>query len=502
MSFYTHEKTYRHAESRTPRVAIIGAGAGGICMAVAARRVGIREFTIFEQSDGIGGTWHDNVYPGAAVDTPVPFYSFSFHPFDFTRTHVTQAELLRYLQNVVDRFQLSPHIRLNTRVVKLVWDEDTHSYQVFTDDGESRRFDVVVSAVGLLNHPKYPDWPGLDTFEGAKFHSSRWDTAVDVTGKRIAVVGTGSSSAQLVPAIAADAAHLYVFQREPGWVMPKDDRDLTASERAAQLRRGARGWLRLRQGLTYERLYRVFVEGSRTNMATERAAKEYIDKVFHDRPDLGKLVMPNYPIGGKRIVRDSNFYPALLRDNVELVPHAVTKVTKTGIVDDTGTQREVDIIVMCTGFQPANFLATFEVVGRGGVTIHQAWNGTPEAYLGLTVAGFPNFYMMYGPNTNGAPIMFSHECQAAFVAANLKRMIRAGVTSIEVRKPVMDAYNWVIQRKLSRSVVVRHSQVHSYGRSASGRDVIAWPCRVSTYAVLTRTTARLSSRAQRRPPTS
>jgi cation diffusion facilitator CzcD-associated flavoprotein CzcO len=488
-----------------PRVAIIGAGAGGLCMGVALRREGSCDFTIFEKSDGIGGTWWDNRFPGAEVDTAVPFYSYSFHPYAFTRTHIRQPELQAYLENVVDTYGLRPHIRLSTGVVRAEWDESSHSYEVQTTTGERERFDVVVSAVGLLNEPNCPDWPGLDRFRGAKFHSARWDPSVDVTGKRVAVVGTGSTSAQIVPAIAPDVEHLTLFQRQPGWVLPKPDRDFTPEERARMLRPGYRRWARLKQFVTYEKtLGRSFIEGSPSNVAAQRVCEKFIEETFQDRPDLAKMVTPDYPFGGKRPVKESKFYPALLRDNVELVPHAVAEVTEGAVVDETGTSHEIDVLVMCTGFKAASFLDTVEVVGRGGRTIHEVWGDEPQAYLGLTVAGFPNFYMLYGPNTNGAPIMFMHERQVEFVMANLKRMVRRQLTAIEVRKSVMDVFNRIVQRRMKRYVVARYPGVHNYGRSPTGRDVIYWAEGMVKYALLTRTTARLSSRAERlggrRPP--
>ncbi len=481
-----------------PSVAVVGAGGGGIAMGRGLRSIGIRRFTIFEQSTGLGGTWLDNVYPGAAVDTPVPFYSFSFHPHDFSRTHIKQPELLAYLRNAAERFGLQSHFRFGTAVTRVAWDDANHCYEVSTSDGATERFDVVVTAVGILNHPKYPDWPGLDRFTGAKFHSSRWDHTVDLTGKTVAVVGTGSTGAQIVPAIAERAKKVYVFQRQPGWVLPKDDREFSSAERARLLRPVHRRWLRLRQGWVYETGRLAVWHGTSRNRKAEEACREYIESVFADRPDLAKLVTPQYPFGGKRVVRDRDFYPALLRDNVELIPRAVASVTETAIVDDTGSEHAIDVLVMCTGFQPANFLATLEVIGRDGRSIHDTWAGDAEAFLGLTVAGFPNFYMLYGPNTNGAPVMFLHERQVAFVVANLRRMIRTGVTSIEVRDSVMRRYNQVLQRRLARSVAVRNPDVHNYSRSASGRDVVGWVDGMVIYAFLTRVSPRLSSFARMR----
>jgi cation diffusion facilitator CzcD-associated flavoprotein CzcO len=487
------------SKGRRPRVAVIGAGAGGVCMGAWLRRLGIGDFLIFEQSDGIGGTWHDNTYPGAAVDTSVPFYSFSFHPFPFSRSYCSQAEIVRYLESVVATYDLQSYFRFRTRVTRAVWDELTHSYEVLTEHGERYTFDVIVSAVGLLNHPKYPDWPGLDGFRGPKFHSSRWDHSVDIVGKRVAVVGTGSTGVQMVPALAPIVGHLYVFQRQPGWILPKfDERDFSAEERARMMRPWFRRWARLRHLLKLDKTRGTqFIEGTEWNRRSQGICQSFIETTLKDRPDLQEMVTPHYPFGGKRPVKDNDFYPALLRQNVELVPHDVKELTETEVVDSTGTKREVDVLVMCTGFQPANFLATFELVGRGGRTIHEVWNGEAEAYLGLTVAGFPNFYMLYGPNTNGAPIMFMHERQVEFVAANIRRMMRTGVTSIEVRKSVMDLFNRIIQKRLSERVPSRHPEVHNYGRASSGRDVIAWRDGMIVYSILTRITPRLSSTARR-----
>lgn len=468
-------------------------------MGAKLRMLGISDFTIFEQGNGIGGTWWDNIYPGAEVDTAVPFYSFSFHPFDFTRTHVTQPELLRYLENMADRFQLREHVRLSTRVQRVVWDEKSHTYDVFTPSGDPERFDVVVSAVGLLNHPNLPDWPGLDAFSGPKFHSSRWDQSVDMRNRTVAIVGTGSTSAQMVPALAPTVSKLYVFQRQPGWVVPKLEREFTALERAKLSRPWRRRWMRFRQATVYERNLRAKVPGTRRNLAGQAACERYISSVFADRPDLQKMVTPDYPYLGKRIVKDSNFYPALLRDNVELIPHAVESLTENEIIDETGCRRAIDLLVMCTGFQPSNFLATFEIVGRGGRTIHDVWKGEPRAFLGLMVTGFPNFYMLYGPNTNGAPIMFMHERQVNFVAAQLRRMMRTGITAIEVRQKVLDGFIWFVKRRLSHSVVAKYPEVHNYGRAPTGRDVISWQDGMTTYALLTLATRRIATTGRRLP---
>jgi cation diffusion facilitator CzcD-associated flavoprotein CzcO len=481
-----------------PRVAVIGAGGGGIAMGATLRRIGVESFTIFEQSPDLGGTWLDNVYPGASVDTPLPFYSFSFSRYDFTGTHCAQPEILEYLRLTAKRFRLDSHFEFNTAVERCVWDEPAQCYHVFTSDGRERDFEVVVSAVGLLNQPAYPDWPGLSEFRGPKFHTSRWEHQHDLAGKRVAVVGTGSTAIQIVPAIAPIVGHLKVFQRQPGWLLPKGERVFSAVERARMTSPLGIKWARFQQWLAYERgfLKRPQVEGSRGNIAAQRACEAYIAKMFDERPDLAKLVTPAYPYGGKRLLKDSNFYPALKHENVELIPHGVIEVTETGIVDDANTEHEVDVLVLSTGFQAANFLATFDVVGRDGRSLHDVWDGDPFAYLGLTVPGFPNFYILYGPNTNGAPIMYLHELQVGFVASQLRRMMGSGVTSIEVRERVSTIFNNWLQKRLALGVVARHQDVHNYARGKSGRNVIGWNEGMTVYAAMCKLTPRLSSKAR------
>jgi cation diffusion facilitator CzcD-associated flavoprotein CzcO len=481
-------------------VAVIGAGPGGICMGVGLRRAGVERFTIYEQSSNVGGTWWDSKYPGAAVDTAQPLYAFSFAPYDFTRTHVGRDELLNYLQTVADQYRLRDNLRLNTRVDRVEWDEHEQNHLVHAADGTVERYDVVVSAVGLLNNPKHPDWPGLETFQGTKLHSSRWDPELDVRDKTVAVVGTGSTAAQIVPAIAPLVRQLYLYQRQPGWVAPKGDRPHTAQERRRLLHPIRRRVHRLRQILDYEkRLRSSRAEGTELNRAAKQACLTYIDKVFADRPDLAKLVTPDYPFGGKRPVQDNNFYPALLRDNVELVPHAVTSVTGTGVVDDVGVERDVDVLVMATGFRSAEFLATLEVVGRDGKTLRETWNGDPTALLGLMVPGFPNFYMLYGPNTNGGPIMFFHERQAEFVLGNLRRMVRRRQPALEVRAGLVKAFTAALDHRLDRMVTTRY-KVHGYAFAESGREVISWGEGLTAYWLATHLTRPFACRPVRAAP--
>ena len=485
----------------TPRVAIVGAGFGGIAAGVKLRQAGIETFTIYESSLGIGGTWWDNTYPGAEVDVGSHLYCFSFKPNDWTRTHARQPELQKYLEQTVDEFGLRPHLRLGVTVASATWDDVRHVWSVALDDGTVDECHVLISGVGFLNVPRYPDWPGLDVFTGPKFHTARWEHEHDLSGKVVAVVGTGSSATQIVPAIQPLVERLYVFQREPGWVLPKAERDLTDAERAefaGPLRR-RRERLRLRY-LLEKSLWRgaLYRPGTKVNTIREAVCRRYIDRAFADRPDLRAAVTPGYPYPGKRPVFATTFYPALKSENVELVPKAVASVTETGIVDADGVERAVDVIVMATGFQPANYLARLPLTGRGGETLHARWRGEPRAFLGITVPGFPNFFMLYGPGTNGGEIVTMLEAQAAYAVRAVKRLTRQRVTAVEVR-PVFEArwHVW-LQSKMNGT---SWTMTNNYFRSSTGKIVTQWPYGNLIYTVFVRALGRVSEKTSRRATT-
>jgi cation diffusion facilitator CzcD-associated flavoprotein CzcO len=457
---------------------------GGIAAAVNLTRAGITSFTIFEQSPGPGGTWWDNTYPGAECDIDILFYSYSFQPHDWTRTHASQREIQAYVQTVIDHFELAPHIRYNTRIIEAIWDDRQHAYGIRTVAGERMRFDILISAVGLLNVPRYPDWPGLDTFRGPKFHTARWEHQHDLTGKHVAVVGTGSSAAQVVPAIAPVAGRVTMFSREPAYVLPKNERDLTPDERRRFGSGFSRRLARAKFFLNIERGMAVRDPKSKRQRDTVARYTRYKDETFADRPALREWASPAYPFACKRPVLSSDLYPALLRENVELVPRAVTRVTEHGVVDSDGNEHPADVLVMATGFQPWDFLKNFHLVGRAGRTIAGAWGDEPEAFLGMQVAGFPNFFMMYGPNTNFFCVTFMLERQAEYITRAIKRLIRAKATSIDVRRGVMDFYNRRVTLALSKKTL--EGDCSNYYHSASGKNVVTWPWWGSVYVLLTR----------------
>ncbi len=356
---------------------------------------------------------------------------------------------------------------------------------------------MLVSAVGFLNVPRYPDWPGLDDFEGPKFHTARWEHHHDLTGKVVAVVGTGSSATQVVPAIQPIVQQLYVFQREPGWVMPKGERDLTADERATFAQPWRRTRERWRQRYVLEKsLWRghLYRPGTKTNEARRQFCLSYIERQFADRPDLREAVTPKYPYPGKRPVVASTFYRALKKDNVELVPRAVASVTRSGIVDTEGVERTVDVIVMATGFQPANYLARLRVVGREGRTLQEHWAGEPRAFLGITVPAFPNFFMLYGPGTNGGELVIMLESQAEYAVRAMKRMIRERVTAVEVKSSFDARWYRALQSAMQGT---SWTMSNNYFTSPTGKVVTQWPYGNVPYRVLTKVLGRVSETTRR-----
>jgi cation diffusion facilitator CzcD-associated flavoprotein CzcO len=364
------------------------------------------------------------------------------------------------------------------------------------DDGDTLTAHILVSAVGFLNQPNYPTWPGLDDFEGPKFHTSRWEHEHDLSGKRIAIVGTGSTACQAVPELAEVASKLYVFQRDPGWVMPKGDRDFTPAERAS-LQSPIEHWkLRLKTLYLIEKgVWRgaIYRPGSKVNEAREELCRTYIHNTFADRPDLEQALTPSYHYPGKRPIFASGFYPALKRDNVELVPRAVVSVTPHGIVDVDGVEREIDVLIMATGFRAAEYLSGLRVVGRDGVELHDYWAGEPEAFLGITVPGFPNFFMLYGPGTNGGEIVSNLERQSEYAVRVARRLMREEVTSVEVKPAWYRRYNewlqWTVQN-------TSWTETHTYFVSKSGRVVTQWPYGATLYGAMTKILGRASETAR------
>lgn len=458
----------------TPRIAIIGSGFGGIGMACRLRQAGIETFTIYEKADAVGGTWRDNTYPGAACDVPSHLYSLSFAPkTDWTRKFPEQPEILGYLNEVTDRFGLRPHLRLGTEITEATWDDDAACWRLTFADGDTAEADVVVAATGQLNRPQIPAIEGLDDFAGTVFHSARWDHDHDLTGRDVAVIGIGASAIQFVPEIAKTSGTLTLFQRSSNFVAPKPD-GLFSEEARERFRRYPllQKLYRLSIWLRFDARWLLFRKGSRAaRMLEKRFATELGKAITDDLP--AEALLPDYPVGCKRILISNDWYPTLYRPNVKVVTTPVERITATGVVSD-GVEYPADTIVFGTGFASTGFLAPIKVTGRGGRDLHAEWHDGAEAHLGITVAGFPNLFVLYGPNTNLGhnSIIFMLERQIAYALTWIRRLVEDDAASVEVRASAQADSNSRLQRRLERTVWA--ASCHSWYKTASGKITNNW----------------------------
>ncbi|MFC4950011.1 flavin-containing monooxygenase [Pseudonocardia sp. GCM10023141] len=479
---------------------VIGAGLGGLTAGLMLRRAGFTRFRIIEKNAGVGGTWWENRYPGAEVDVHSHLYSWSFKRFDWSRSHARQPEIQRYIEEVVDEQGLREHLELGTSVDEAVWEEDRQRYRVVLSTGAILHARAVISAVGLLNTPRYPSWPGFERFTGPKLHTARWEDGLDLTGKHVAVVGVGSSATQVVAALAPVVGRLTVYQREPGWVLPKGDHDYSDADRARH--RSESELARRRTRISYlvqvsraQFRGRMYKPRTRWSQRSRQLAEGYIAAVFADRPDLIEAVTPRYGFAGKRLVLNGDFYPALLRKNVELVPHAVTALTGTGVVDARGVETAVDAIVLATGFRTERLLATTKIIGRSGRTLGETWGDEPRALMGITVPDFPNFFMLYGPSTHGGEIFLNHRAQARWAVRALTRMRRSGVTAVEARPAALRWYVRWLERQIRGTAWL---ETDSYVKNAAGTVITQWPLDALTYAAMARVLGWIGHRSSRR----
>ena len=483
-------------------VVIIGAGMSGLLAAYRLQQVGI-PFVILEKNERVGGTWWENQYPGCRVDNPNHNYSYSFaQRHDWPMHYSTQDILARYFQWFAEEHDLLRSIRFNTPVESVVWsDEDltwTVTLQGQDGQGEELRANAVISATGQLNRPHYPEIEGLDDFAGPSFHSARWRHDVDLSGKRVAVIGTGASAAQFIPEIAPVVDELVVFQRTPPWFAPTPDYH-------DEVQPGLK-WLYAHVPF-YSQWNRFFIfwlmgdgvlanvtadeewqgDGASVSKSNDRFRQvltDYLREQFADRPDLFDKVVPNYPVGAKRGLRDNGVWATTLkRDNVRLLTDGIQRVTANGVLDGNGTEHQVDVIIYGTGFQASKFLTPMKVVGRGGKDLHQDWGQTPRAYLGITVPGYPNLFLMYGPNTNivinGSIIYFS-ECEARYIIGCLRRSLEHGGHPLDVRKDVHDAFNQRLDDQ-NRKMAWGRSTVNSWYKNADGHVTQNWPFTLLEY---------------------
>jgi 4-hydroxyacetophenone monooxygenase len=491
------------------RVLVIGAGMSGILAAIRLGEAGV-PFEIVEKNAGVGGTWLENSYPGCRVDVANHFYCYSFEPnSDWPEYFSQQPELRGYFEKCASRHGIAERIRFGTEVVSARYDEAAGGWQVCMRSGEgdeTQRFDAIVSAVGQLNRPKIPDIPGSDSFEGPSFHSAAWEHDHDLAGKRVAVIGTGASAYQLVPEVAKTAGRLSVFQRSPGWAFPNPRYHTRVSEE--------KKWL-LAHLPYYSRWYRflLFWPGSdgllpslridpdwphpeRSINATNEAVRIHFTQVMKaqvgDDPELLEKIVPKYPPFGKRILQDNGAWlAALKRENVALVSDGIREITRDAIVCEDGSRYPVDVIVYATGFHANKFLWPMQVIGREGRELREVWGEDPQAYLGITVPGFPNLFCLYGPGTNLAhagSIIFHSECQVRYVLGCLEALLTSGHRAMDCRKDVHDDYNRRMQEE-HRSLVWSHPGMNSWYKNPEGRVTTTSPWRLVDYWRWTKTPA-------------
>jgi cation diffusion facilitator CzcD-associated flavoprotein CzcO len=463
-----------------PTITIIGAGFGGIGMAARLLRAGFGNVTVFERADRVGGVWAANSYPGAACDIPAALYSFSFAPkADWSRRYPPQEEIRGYLEETARHFGVLPLIRFRTEVACVRFDDAAGQWELTLADGRRHRTDVLISACGQLSSPSVPAIPGADEFAGTAFHSARWRHDHDLAGRRVAVVGTGASAIQFVPHVVRRAAHTTVFQREAPHVIPKPDR-------SHGLRR-LPGALALDRAMTYARLeWRAlgFTRRPELLRVADRMNEGLLTAQVRD-PDLRRRLTPQGPAGCKRILLSDDYYAALDRPDVEVVTAPISRILPAGVLTADGAEHPVDTIIWGTGFTATDFLAPMTVIGAGGGDLRKAWRDGAEAYLGISVAGFPNLFLLYGPNTNLGhnSVVFMLESQFRYVLGAVRRIATTG-TPLDVRPEVQRQFSDWVRRRLGTTVWERGCT--SWYRTASGRNTTNWPDFTFAYRVRTR----------------
>ncbi|HUJ04776.1 MAG TPA: NAD(P)/FAD-dependent oxidoreductase [Streptosporangiaceae bacterium] len=466
-------------------IVIVGAGFAGIGMAIALDRAGRHDYVILEKAAEIGGTWRENTYPGCACDIRSLLYSFSFEPKrDWSRQFPMQPEILEYLRHCVDRYGLADRIEFGAEATSMAYDEAAGRWTVRLADGRSLDCRALVTAMGPLHQPNIPAIPGDESFAGPRFHSAQWDHGVDLAGKRVSVIGTGASAIQIVPQVAKVAGHVTVFQRTPPWVLPKPDRPITG--RLHRLFRTVPGFQRAYRWLIYWEAEATIVTFTRPRLAGlgERMGRAFIARQIPD-PALRAKVTPNYRMGCKRVLLANDYYPALTRANVDLVTEGVTGITPDGVVAADGGKYPADVIVYSTGFHVTDAFAHADITGAGGRRIADVWRDGPEAYLGATVAGFPNLFVLLGPNTGLGhnSMIFMIESEVHYVTRCLDLIDARGPLAVSGQAQLR--YNADLQRRLAGSVW-NAGGCASWYLDANGVNRAIWPGSTVRYWWLTR----------------
>lgn len=476
----------KNQTNNTPHIIIIGTGFGGIGMAIQLKKAGIHSFTILEKAGSIGGTWRDNTYPGAACDVQSHLYSFSFEPkSDWSRKFGLQPEIRSYMESCVKKYDIEDHIQFHQEVESATFDSDAGVWNIVTKKGNKISSNVLVSACGQLNKPATPKIVGIENFKGKVFHSARWDHNYDVTNKDVAVIGTGASAIQFVPQITPKVNTLKLFQRSAAWVIPKPDRPFTGLEQwlfetfpiLDRIYRASIYWKNESRALAFTRfgfLLKAF------GFQAKRLAKRKIKD-----PKKRKQIIPDYPVGCKRVLISNDWYDAINKDNLDLISDGIDHVEEDAIVTKDGSRYTCDTIIYGTGFAATDFLAPMKITGLNGLDLNEAWKDGAEAYKGMSVSGFPNLFILYGPNTNLAhsSIVFMLESQIRYVMQCVRMLLDPGLLYINVKSDKQEAYSNEMQAKLKGSVW--NSGCTSWYINESGKNTNNWPGFTFSYRLMT-----------------
>jgi cation diffusion facilitator CzcD-associated flavoprotein CzcO len=472
----------------TPSVVVFGAGLGGICAGIKLKAACFEDFVILEKGTKVGGTWRDNTYPGCCCDIQVALYQFSFAPsLNWSHLFPRHNEVQKYTEDLTDNFGLRSHLRLDDEAKSAVWDQQCAIWKITTAAGNTYETNAIVAALGQLNRPLVPEIEGRDSFLGPAFHSARWDHSVKLAGKRVAVIGSAASAVQIIPEIAKEVQHLTVFQRTPNWVVPRLDRPITDEEKALIMTEPHVAMMG--RDLLYQNAdYLTWQAFSWTKAGREAFTRVALNHLAAQVPDeaLRSKLTPNYPIGCKRVLIADDFYPALLRPNVSLETNAIARITPKGIETKDGIMHNVDVIIYATGFETTGWQWSVDVVGKGGKHLRDAWAETPQAYLGITIAEFPNLFILYGPNTNLGhnSITFMLERQAEYTVRALSSMRARSIVAMEVKQTAQDAFQKELQTALAKTVWADpHCQ--SWYKNAQGHITQNWSSHTRDYATAT-----------------
>lgn len=462
--------------NKNVRIAIIGTGFGGLGVAIRLKQAGFENFTLFEKANNVGGVWRDNTYPGAACDVPSHLYSFSFEQeLGWKNRFGSSQEIYQYLCHCADKYGIRPHIQFNTEITTANFDKNQGNWKIQSASGEQINADFLIAAVGQLNRPAYPKIKGIENFKGKSFHSARWNHEYDLKNKRVAVIGTGASAIQFVPEIVKQVAHLDLYQRSAPYVLPKPDRIYKPTEKQAFRKLPFLQSLdRALQYSHHEIRLLAFTTSLNEMPVIEYLFQRHIRQVIKD-PKLRHRLMPDYPIGCKRILISNHWYESLTRPNVEVIDNGIQQVTEHSIIDTDGNIREVDAIIYGTGFAATDFLAPMHITGLDGRILKDTWKDGAEAYLGLTISGFPNFFMMYGPNTNLGhnSIVYMIESQSNYILDAIQTTQQKSLLFTNIRADVQDKFNQYIQEKMKKTIWSQGCT--SWYQTADGKNTNNWP---------------------------